>query len=850
MIKALLGGLILNMVLVALFPSAFLKDEARWTYQSDVGRVDVAFAGDVSDGQIEVHGKELRVERARWIRDAKGNQGVVVQFPISYLRKNYQIALMPQGNAKDISLVMNFRGQDLRAGKQNKPPAYVRFENIRVNGKKVAEDQTVWHDKPFKYILKQIPNNSDVILSYDVRKPISFSDIRWDRVIGLLFLCMLFVFFSYDTIRRLVQNIIGQKEVILSDIGSFLKLHKRKFLISIILTLLANIFCLPLWTEYDYGSFIWTLFNKEARLDLVYSGKLTGTEPFLLKSVSQPVTTTYWYEPETGNSRRANLNLRASGEWQKLFFQVDPLQDGKITVLLRGPNAHNDYNESFAALTDWRKLKINGKVIFTEPRTFSYLGNEAKFIPGKKYELPRCDYDLMFADPRNFPYVGKHAQSVPVKKHGLIDIEVEFRRHPISVHDFTLLKSGKIWYFITGNLLFFFLTYRLLSYIRGGGTKRNDSFLLAIFFLILFVPMISISDGVVSVRGNSTLAVKPVLKDIFKEKSDYGRRYENWFNDHFCGHVALTRLHDVLRNELSHVICAKKAIYFKKDDWLFMKPLVFEWNDNPTFARSIVQNILKMNQFCQQNQIKLYILEVPRKQSVYKEFLSDEYGFNEKQFVKVSRAQEAIRSEVLDHHIPWVYPYEALRNASKQDFVFFKYSHHWTDWGAFVGYRELMKEVGRDYPDIPIASLGDYSRSQNQLIRDDWSRNYHSGYLYRFCNLQKRHQHPCFNYYDHKNADKMEVRVGKCTKDFAYPEGKHKIMLIGTSQNENLLQFLPYSASQTKYIRLNVGQVRGVDAFKVIKLYKKDILAFKPEILILSIHSNNLPQLRDLFSTK
>ena len=161
-----------------------------------------------------------------------------------------------------------------------------------------------------------------------------------------------------------------------------------------------------------------------------------------------------------------------------------------------------------------------------------------------------------------------------------------------------------------------------------------------------------------------------------------------------------------------------------------------------------------------------------------------------------------------------------------------------------------MKEVGRDYPDIPIASLGDYSRSQNQLIRDDWSRNYHSGYLYRFCNLQKRRQHPCFNYYDHKNADKMEVRVGKCTKDFAYLEGKHKIMLIGTSQNENLLQFLPYSASQTKYIRLNVGQVRGVDAFKVIKLYKKDILAFKPEILILSIHSNNLPQLRDLFSTK
>ena len=96
----------------------------------------------------------------------------------------------------------------------------------------------------------------------------------------------------------------------------------------------------------------------------------------------------------------------------------------------------------------------------------------------------------------------------------------------------------------------------------------------------------------------------------------------------------------------------------------------------------------------------------------------------------------------------------------------------------------------------------------------------------------------------------MVVEVGRHTKGFTFPDGIHKIMLIGTSQNENLLHFLPYSAAQLKYIRLNLGGVKEVEQFKILKLYKKDILAFKPDILVLSITTDNLPQLRNLCSTK
>ena len=96
----------------------------------------------------------------------------------------------------------------------------------------------------------------------------------------------------------------------------------------------------------------------------------------------------------------------------------------------------------------------------------------------------------------------------------------------------------------------------------------------------------------------------------------------------------------------------------------------------------------------------------------------------------------------------------------------------------------------------------------------------------------------------------MVFKYGKHSKDFFFPKGKRKIMLVGRSMNENLSHFLPWSAAELKYIRLNSGRLKSTDWFKVLKLYKNDIHDFKPDILILSINSDDLPLLRDLCSTK
>ena len=210
-IKAVLGGLGVSVVLAALFPSLCLKDDAVWTYQSDVGRVDVALAGNVSDGQIEIHGKELQVDKPRLMGDSKGNQGVVVQFPVSYLQKSYQITLTPRGKARDISLAITFRGENFQVHDQRKP-AWVRFENIRLNGKPIAQEANVWHGKPFFYRAKNVKIGQSLTLNFDIQKPVSFTDIRWEWIIGLFIACSLLI--SCSDILRRIFNDLNKKDML------------------------------------------------------------------------------------------------------------------------------------------------------------------------------------------------------------------------------------------------------------------------------------------------------------------------------------------------------------------------------------------------------------------------------------------------------------------------------------------------------------------------------------------------------------------------------------------------------------------------------------------------------------
>ncbi|MBR1757072.1 MAG: hypothetical protein IJ738_05875 [Alphaproteobacteria bacterium] len=311
-------------------------------------------------------------------------------------------------------------------------------------------------------------------------------------------------------------------------------------------------------------------------------------------------------------------------------------------------------------------------------------------------------------------------------------------------------------------------------------------------------------------------------------------------------------LYSILHRELNNIYKNGGAIWIKNNNWIYsewdIKQKKFE--ENKTVA--IIKQINLLNEFCRENNIRMYMLIVPSKESIYARFLPMEY----QKIIKHNQFNQYINSLISSLDVPTVFPYDELHQASYKDFVFFKQSHHWTDWGAYTGYLALMEVIKKDYPNIHISTLDEYNISTSKLLREDWGREYGIGQTTRLLYINQKYAHKNllkdnYTYYDHKNEIKPIVTEADFykTKYFKNPQQAKapRVLLTGTSMNEDFLQFLPYSFSEIKYYRLNnVLKVQGSETFKLLKRYKKDILDYNPNILILCVTSGNVLRLDEL----
>ena len=160
----------------------------------------------------------------------------MVFFPVSYLKKSYQMTLIPRGKAKEISLGMCFRGAHLSCPSHDTvKSAWVRFENICLDEQPIAQEEVVWCDKPFIHRSQNVKNGQNMTLTFDIQKPFFFRDIRWGRLVELFIVCTLFIFYYLGTFERMGKRIseFFYKRDMLQDIlgiyPNINKIHRRAF---------------------------------------------------------------------------------------------------------------------------------------------------------------------------------------------------------------------------------------------------------------------------------------------------------------------------------------------------------------------------------------------------------------------------------------------------------------------------------------------------------------------------------------------------------------------------------------------------------------------------------------------
>ena len=386
-------------------------------------------------------------------------------------------------------------------------------------------------------------------------------------------------------------------------------------------------------------------------------------------------------------------------------------------------------------------------------------------------------------------------------------------------------------------IITYLVAFKFTSYLAdfkiNKEKSRIDIVFLALFFLIMFIPMMRISNEKKSTAENRNLATyKPLFKTKGGLNFNYGKDFDKWFGDRFnFREKTIFAQHQIYYKIKHNYVEFTKGCVYKQSGWMFQKHKTFI--PYPTEELdTLSQNILKLQNFCEQNNVKFYVVITPIKESFYKNFDSKYAQLKEDRTIKfVNYAKEKYNLNI-------IYTEDIFRNEHKKNpskYFYYKVDHHLTDDGAYLLYKTIINTLSKDFPALTITPLSEFNISQNTKIRWDSNRKYTNGQTYINLNI---HDNNLFNtqytYYDYKHPEKIKIS-GKFPYFTHINEiGNYKLLILGSSYQENLAYFLNTNFKIIDKFRIGYdGKGKRTNYTKTVKEYENFIKKTKPDALIL-----------------
>lgn len=387
-------------------------------------------------------------------------------------------------------------------------------------------------------------------------------------------------------------------------------------------------------------------------------------------------------------------------------------------------------------------------------------------------------------------------------------------------------------------------------------SKIIDIVFLAIFFSSLIVPVLYISNNETTEIENRTLATyRPLF--LANSKINYGftQNFDAWVKDQFYLKNEFIYAYNRNIKGMNDIIVDEDHTYNKKTKRMFQSYHGFNYKFGDDLYIVVMKYLNQLYKFCKENNIKLYILIAPTTDEILYDKL---YPYNLKNYT--IEHYEFMKRIQKYSKAPVIYPYEEFfRECNDTIHCFFKTDYHWTEYGAYVGYKALIRRIQQDYPNVKIVPENEYNTFTSKKIRSDFKRIFYRGNIfYNIFPYYKKEMDEILDtdylYYINKNEKLLEVETinipFKKQKTLYYPKGADlRVLQIGTSANESLVEFIPYTFKNVKYIRINdVERVKKDDEFKILENYKTEILNYKPDIMIFCILSGNFGQIEKLLN--
>lgn len=242
---------------------------------------------------------------------------------------------------------------------------------------------------------------------------------------------------------------------------------------------------------------------------------------------------------------------------------------------------------------------------------------------------------------------------------------------------------------------------RMTSYLQNHSlSKRHISpnisqFMAALFFILLLAPNLAgrfASEETINLENRTLAGIPEVSKDNWKE---FPGLIENYINDHAPFRYEILNAYAEFNWKVFGAVDNRDVIK-GKDGWLF-----YRGNGSLTDVlglnifseegmQMLLDKLLKLREISVEDPEQFVLFIAPNKEKVYRQYLPDCYSP-----VSDYSTAEAFAGYIRSHSdIKVVYPLEDLKEASRQEQIYYKTDTHWNRPGGFVGVQSLIEVLG------------------------------------------------------------------------------------------------------------------------------------------------------------
>lgn len=360
----------------------------------------------------------------------------------------------------------------------------------------------------------------------------------------------------------------------------------------------------------------------------------------------------------------------------------------------------------------------------------------------------------------------------------------------------------------------------------------------SVFFMMLALPVIKFNKEKISRQERRPFKTKPVLIERFSGfNTRYGTEFNDWLQDNSGFKEDLIHRKVKLTALLNNGCRENGAAVMYADQWAFYEPFYNCPPPNPDTEKRIAANLQLLQNFCDEQSIKLYVVVCPSKEVLYRE-----RNRKAKTDPSVRFRSLAERLEKEHPNISVIHPIremEAAKAANPTLPLHYLLDTHVNEDGARIIYDALCKRMQQDFPDLPPAPASHKLRSKWTPYRYVFERSkgkamgYIGGDLNNILMLDKDEAKDTkYRHYETIGLTPT-IKEGSETSSVisSNPEGKYSAYLLGDSSSQYLLFWAQLSFRNLCRYRVNNGRNKKFS----MNRWESELKEQKPDVLIICV---------------